>query len=64
MFRRRAVTERAITHYAQKVCTGTDMISGYEQYIQQMMDTLEIGVANVCNFDQTNVFFHQIVNVP
>jgi DDE superfamily endonuclease len=57
MFHRRAITERAITHYAQKVRSCTDMINGFQEYLQEMMKTLKIGVANVCNFDQTNVFF-------
>jgi DDE superfamily endonuclease len=57
MLHRQYISDRAITHYAQKVRTCSEMIEGFEDYLQEQMKRLKIGGGNVCNFDQTNVFF-------
>jgi hypothetical protein len=56
-FQRRKITNRAITHYAQKCRNNAAMIEGFQKYIQQQMMIASIPLENVCNFDQTNVLF-------
>jgi hypothetical protein len=57
IFRCRKITDRAITHQQQKSRSCKKMIEGFSLYIQKKMKILEITHKNICNFDETNVFF-------
>jgi hypothetical protein len=57
IFRRRGIVDRAVTHQLQRTRNDCDIISGWADYITQKMAMLQIGPENVCNFDETNVFF-------
>jgi hypothetical protein len=57
IFRRKKITDRAVTHYAQKCRNSTNMIEGWQQYICQKMTVAGIPLENITNFDQTNVMF-------
>jgi DDE superfamily endonuclease len=57
IFRRRNYTDRAITHHAQQLRNCTEMIEGWAVYITKLMAMLGITHDNLCNFDETNVFF-------
>jgi hypothetical protein len=57
IFHRRRITDRAITHYAQKCRNNTGMIEGWQEYLREKMKIVGIPLSNVANFDQTNVMF-------
>jgi hypothetical protein len=57
IFRRRKITERAVTHFAQKCRNSTSMIEGWQSYLREKMLVAGIPLENVANFDQTNVMF-------
>ena len=57
MFRRRGISERAITHHMQRTQTCDEVLRCWGEYIVEKMEMLGIGMESVCNFDETNVFF-------
>ena len=57
IFKRRRITERAITHHAQKTRNCQEIINGWADYIKEKMAMLGINHSSICNFDETNVFF-------
>jgi hypothetical protein len=57
IFRRRKITDRAVTHQMQRTRNCTEMIRCWSSYIREKMEMLGIGQESVCNFDETNVFF-------
>jgi DDE superfamily endonuclease len=57
IFKRRGITERAITHHQQKTRECSSIIEGWAAYIKEKMEMIGITHTNLCNFDETNVFF-------
>lgn len=57
IFKRRNVVDRAITHHCQKTRACSKMMEGFSKYVLELAESLNIGPANILNFDQTNVFF-------
>jgi hypothetical protein len=57
IFRRKKITDRAVTQYAQKCRNLTNVIEGWQQYIWQKMSVAGIPLEKITNFDQTNVMF-------
>jgi hypothetical protein len=57
IFRRQKITDRAVTHFAQKCRNSALMIDGWLEYINQKCCIAGIPMGNITNFDQTNVMF-------
>jgi DDE superfamily endonuclease len=57
VFKRNEVTLRKITHQAQLSRNCAVLIADWGEYIRYKMNVLGIEHNNLCNFDETNVFF-------
>jgi hypothetical protein len=56
IFRRRGITERAVTHQLQRTRKDTEIIKGWSEYINDKTRLLKIGPENVCNFSTRPTF--------
>lgn len=57
VFRRRKITLRRTTHHAQNSHDDALVISDFQNKVKSTMNRLGITFDNICNFDETNVYF-------